>query len=100
MRGHISRANLFVELVRQHEGEWHFLLRLVGGISEHESLVSGAYVFIRSVLVDALRNVGRLLLQPVQHRTREIVQSLVIAVIADSLNMNSKFKSFNLDALY
>ena len=71
----------------EHESERHLLFSFVGGVSEHESLITGSDVFIGSVLVDSLGNIGRLLLQAVLDSAGEVVQSLFIGIVANSLKI-------------
>lgn len=56
-------GNLGIELVREDDRQWHELLRLVGGVAEHETLVPGAHLLIGAVLVHARGNLWALLLE-------------------------------------
>ena len=75
----------FVEFVCQNERKWHFLLGLIGGIAEHDALVTGADILIGAVLVDTLGNVGRLFLEAVDHRACAVVETLFIRIVSDFL---------------
>lgn len=79
-------GHLDVQLVGEHESERHLLLSFVGGVSEHESLITSADVFVGAVLVDALRDVGRLLLETVLDSACEVVQTFFVRVVSDSLD--------------
>ena len=79
---------LFIELVREHESEWHFLWRLVGRVSEHNSLISGSHIVFRAVNVDSLRNVRRLLANTVDHRTCYVVETFVVTIVTNILIIN------------
>eukprot|EP00754_Rhynchopus_humris_P026784 Rhum_TRINITY_DN15042_c11_g1::Rhum_TRINITY_DN15042_c11_g1_i2::g.137124::m.137124 len=73
------------QLARQLVRQRHELLRLVRGVAEHEALVTGAQV--RHVLVlRALRDVRRLLLDRDQHVARLVVESLLRVVVSDVLH--------------
>ena len=69
----------------EHESERHLLFSFVGCVAEHESLIAGSDVFIGSVLVDSLGNIGRLLLQAILDGAGEVVQSLLVGIVANSL---------------
>ena len=69
----------------KHERQWHFLLCLVRCIAEHNALITGTNILIRSVLVDTLCNVGRLLLETIDDGAGPVVQSLCIRIVTDFL---------------
>jgi len=71
--------------VGEHESERHLLFSFVGGISEHESLITSADVFVGAVLVDSLSDVRRLLLETVLDSACEVVQTFFVRVVSDSL---------------
>ncbi|KAI3487290.1 hypothetical protein L1887_48875 [Cichorium endivia] len=74
-----------VELVREHEGHGHHLGGLVGGVAEHDTLVTGAVLLERAV-VETLGNVGRLLLDGDEHVAGLVVEALLGRVVADLLD--------------
>ncbi len=84
------------ELVREQDRERHERLGFVRGVAEHRSLVAGtgevewvvaAGVGARfSCLVDALRDVERLLVDRVDHRARVIVKPVLGIGVADPLD--------------
>jgi hypothetical protein len=84
--GHLPRAtrngHRSIELVRQHDRERHVLLRLVCGVAEHDALVAGAKRLERAV-VEALSNIGRLLLDGNEEVARLVVEALRRVVVAD-----------------
>ena len=88
------KTYLDVQLVGEHESERHLLLSFVGGVSEHESLITSADVFVGAVLVDALRDVGRLLLETVLDSACEVVQTFFVRVVSDSLEKNKNYDFF------
>ena len=71
----------------KHERQWHFLLCLVSCIAEHNALITGADILIRSVLVNTLCNIGRLLLETVDDGAGSVVQSLFIRIVPDFLDI-------------
>ena len=88
------KTYLDVQLVGEHESERHLLLSFVGGVSEHESLITSADVFVGAVLVDALRDVGRLLLETVLDSACEVIQTFFVRVVSDSLEKNKNYDFF------
>ena len=84
------------DAVRQHDRQRHQLARLVRGVAEHHPLVAGAdhverVVVARIVLhlvrgVDALRDVGRLLVDRDDHAARLRVEAVLGARVADLLH--------------
>src|SRR6185503_18643886 len=65
----------------------HQLRRLVAGETEHEALVARALVEIEALaLVDALRDVGRLLVVAHQHAAALVVEADRGIVVADALD--------------
>ncbi len=74
-----------VELVGENDGERHILLRLVGGIAEHDSLVTGT-VGLEVTMVETLGNVGRLLLDGDEDVAGLVVEALFRRVVADLLD--------------
>ena len=79
--------------MRDHDRERHQLGRLVGRVAEHEALVAGADAVERIVvarlvlqlerLVDALRDVGRLLVERDDHAAGLGVEAVLRARVAD-----------------
>ena len=84
------------EPVGERDRQRHQLRRLVGGVAEHHSLVAGAgdveLVAVGGVLpglvggVDALGDVGRLLVDRVDHRARLVVEAEGGVGVADLLD--------------
>ena len=96
VRQHVRLAHLrepLRELVREHDRQRHQLARLVRRVAEHHPLVAGAdaverVVVARVVLdlvggVDALRDVGRLLVDRDDHAARLGVEAVLRARVAD-----------------
>ena len=75
-----------VELVGKEEGKGKQLGGLVGGIAEHDALVAGAQLLESLLVVQALGDVGRLLLNGDEHVARLVVEALVGRVVADVLD--------------
>ena len=71
--------------MREDERERHLLLGLVGGITKHDALITGANILVGAVLVDTLGNVGRLLLETVDDGAGAVVQSLLVRIVTDFL---------------
>ena len=74
----------------QNERERHFLLGLIGGIAKHDTLVAGADILVGAVLVDTLGDVGRLLLEAVDHRACAVVETLFIRIVTDFLKRENQ----------
>jgi hypothetical protein len=75
-----------VELVGQKEGEGQELRGLVGGISEHDTLVTGTELLKSLLVVQTLGNVGRLLLNGDEDVAGLVVEALVRRVVANVLD--------------
>ena len=75
------------QAVRHLDGKWHQLWRLVTGIAEHHALIAGALLFVQAfAFSDALRNIGRLLLDRRKDRASVAVESHGGIGIADVAN--------------
>lgn len=74
-----------VELVRERDRQGHHLGRLVRGVAEHDTLVTGTDLLERTV-VETLRNVRGLLLDGNEDVARLVVETLVRVVVADLLD--------------
>lgn len=79
--GHLS-----VELVGKLEGEWEELWGLVGGITEHDTLVTGTELLKSLVVVKTLGNIWGLLLNGNQDVASLVVESLGGVVVSDVLD--------------
>lgn len=75
-----------VELVGEEDGQGQELGGLVGGIAEHDTLVTGTEVLEGLLVVQALGNVGRLLLNGNEDVAGLVVEALVGRVVADLLD--------------
>lgn len=75
-----------VELVGEEEGQGQELRGLVGGISEHDTLVTGTEVLKSLVVVKTLGNVGRLLLNGDEHVASLVVEALGRVIVANVLD--------------
>jgi hypothetical protein len=75
-----------VELVREEEGQRQELRGLVGSIAEHDTLVTGTELLESVLVVEALSDVGRLLLDSDQNITGLVIETLVGGVVADVLD--------------
>jgi len=64
----------------------HALLRLVRGVTKHESLVTGTNVVVVLANVHSGRNLGTLLLNGHQDVARLVVKALARVVVADALD--------------
>ena len=75
-----------VELVGEEEGKREQLGGLVGGIAEHDALVTGTKLLESLVVVQALGNIRRLLLNGNEDVAGLVVEALVRRVVADLLD--------------
>lgn len=75
-----------VELVGEHERQGEELGRLVRGVAKHDALVAGAEALERLIVVEALGNVGRLLLNGDEQVARLVVEALGRVVVANVLD--------------
>jgi len=79
-----------VELVGEHDGQGHVFLGLIGGITEHDTLVTSTVVLERT-MVQTLSNVGRLLLDGYKDIAGLVVETfggIVISDLFDGLSDN------------
>ena len=76
------------QLVRRHDRHRHQLGRLVAGVAEHHPLVAGALLVagVDALAVDALGDVGRLLLERHHHAAGLPVEAHVRVAVADLLD--------------
>ncbi len=75
------------EKVRVGDGRRHELGRLVGGVSEHETLIAGSLLLVKAFAFgDTLRDVGRLLFDGREHGAGLVVESHPRARVADVLH--------------
>ena len=72
-----------VELVRQQKSKGEKLGGLIGGIAEHDTLITGTELFEGLLVVQTLSNIRRLLLNGNEDVAGLVVEALVRAVIAD-----------------
>lgn len=75
-----------VELMGEDEGQGEQLRGLVGGIAKHDALVPGTKLLKGLVVVQALGNVGRLLLNGNKDVAGLVVEALIGRVVADFLD--------------
>ena len=75
-----------VQLVGEEEGQGQELGGLVGGISEHDTLVTSTELLEGLVVVETLGNVGRLLLNGDEHVAGLVVEALVGVIVANVLD--------------
>jgi hypothetical protein len=75
-----------VELVREQEGEGQELRGLVGGITEHDTLVTGTELLQSLIVVETLSNVGGLLLNGNKDVAGLVVETLGRVIITDVLD--------------
>lgn len=72
-----------VQLVRKNDGQGQQFGGLVGGIAEHDTLVTSAELLKSLFVVETLGNVRRLLLNGDQHVAGLVVEALVGAIVAN-----------------
>lgn len=75
-----------VELVGEEEGEGQELGGLVGGIAEHDALVTSTELLKGLLVVKTLSDIGRLLLNGNEDVASLVVETLVGRVVADVLD--------------
>ena len=75
-----------VQLVGELEGQGEELRGFVGGVSEHDALVTGAELLESLLVVQALGNVGGLLLDGDEHVAGLVVEALGRVVVANVLD--------------
>ena len=74
-----------VKLVGKHDGQGHVLLGLVGGITEHDTLITSTVV-LKGPMVQALSNIGGLLLDGYKDVTSLVVETFGGIIISDLLD--------------
>ena len=74
-----------VELVGEHEGQGHQLGGLIGGVSEHDTLVTGSVV-LKGTVVETLGDIGGLLLDGNEDVAGLVVETLLGRVVTDLLD--------------
>lgn len=75
-----------IELVGEEDGQRKELGGLVGGIAEHDTLVTSTELLESLLVVETLSNVGRLLLNGNEDVARLVVEALVRRVVANVLD--------------
>lgn len=75
-----------VELVREQKGERKELRGLVGGITEHDTLVTSTKLLKSLIVVETLSNVGGLLLNGDKDVAGLVVKTLIGVIITDVLD--------------
>lgn len=75
-----------VELVGEEESEGEELRGLVGGVAEHDTLVTGTKLLKSLLVVKALSNIGRLLLDGDEQVEGLVVEALLGIIVADVLD--------------
>lgn len=75
-----------VELVCQLKGQGEQLWGLIGGISEHDTLIASTELLECLLIVEALSDIWRLLLNGNQNVTGLVVEALCGVVVSDVLN--------------
>ena len=75
-----------VELVGKEEGQGEELRGLVGGVAEHNTLVTSAQLLEGLLVVKALRDVGRLLLDGDEEIEGLVVETLLRVVVTNVLD--------------
>ena len=83
--GATSDSHSSVQLVGKHDSEGHELLGLVGGITEHDTLVTGTNA-LEGTVVETLSNIRGLLLNSDKNVAGLVVEALGGVVITNLLN--------------
>lgn len=79
-------AHLSVKLVCQLKGQWEELWGLIGGITEHDTLVTGTELLKSLVVVQALSDIGGLLLDGDKDVAGLVVEALGGVIVTDVLD--------------
>lgn len=80
-------SHLLVQLVGQHEGQGHELGGLVGGVTEHDTLVTGSNVLdVEALLDQTLVDIGGLLLDGDEDVAGLVVEALGGVIVTDVLD--------------
>jgi hypothetical protein len=74
-----------VQLVSKHDGQGHVLLGLIGGVTEHDTLITSTHGLEGPVL-KALGNIGRLLLNGNKNVAGLVIKALLRVVVANFLD--------------
>jgi len=74
-----------IELVGKDNGQGHVLLSLVGGVAEHDTLITSTMI-LEGTMVQALSNIGGLLLDRNQDVASLVVETLGRVVVANLLD--------------
>ena len=75
-----------VELVREEDGQGQELRGLVGGIAEHDTLVTSTELLKSLLVVQTLGNIGRLLLDGDEDVASLVVEALLGSIVTDVLD--------------
>ena len=75
-----------VQLVGKQKGQWQELRGLIGGVTKHDTLVTGTELLESLLIVEALGNIGRLLLDSDKHIAGLIVEALIRVIVTDILD--------------
>ena len=86
------RGQLLGHALRQVDGHGHERGRLVAGVAEHHALVAGAHLLVGVVarlavlglvaLIDALGDVGALVVDGVEHAAGVAIEAVLRAIVA------------------
>lgn len=82
LSGPASRSQSSVQLVRKDDRQRHVFFGLVGGISEHDTLITGTNRLKRT-MVQSLSDIGGLLLNCDKDVASLVIESLVGTVVSD-----------------
>lgn len=85
LSGTTSKSHCCIELVGKDNRQRHVLLRLIGSIAEHDTLVTSTMIFQRTV-VKTLGDIGRLLLDGNENVARFVIKAFLRVIIADFLD--------------
>ncbi|KAH3660058.1 hypothetical protein OGAPHI_007263 [Ogataea philodendri] len=75
-----------VQFVGQQDGQWQLLIGLVGGVTEHDTLVTGTQLLQCLLVMQTLGNVWRLLLDSNKNITCFVVETLARVVVSNVLD--------------
>jgi aromatic ring-cleaving dioxygenase len=79
-------SQAFAQLVSEQMGEWHAFFRLVGGVTDHEALVTRAEVFFVLVSSDAVENFRALDVKVDHDSAIFVIHAFLDIIVSDFLD--------------
>lgn len=79
-------SKALAKLVGEQMGKWHAFLSLVGGVTDHEALVTSTEVFFVLMSTDAIENFGALNVEVDHDSTVLVIHAFLDIIISDFLD--------------